>query len=83
MTTAKATEGLVEQDERTFAVDSMSRVEGEGRLKVVVRGSEVVQAELSIFEAPRWPWLLRLRAHRLRARFEVDRSGRIVAREAG
>jgi coenzyme F420-reducing hydrogenase alpha subunit len=32
----------------------MSRVEGEGRLKVVVRGDEVVKAELSIFEAPRF-----------------------------
>ena len=42
------------RDERTFAVDSMSRVEGEGRLKVVVRGDEVVTAELSIFEAPRF-----------------------------
>ncbi|HKZ91446.1 MAG TPA: nickel-dependent hydrogenase large subunit [Candidatus Limnocylindrales bacterium] len=40
--------------ERTFAVDSMSRVEGEGRLRVVVRGDEVVKAELSIFEAPRF-----------------------------
>ncbi len=40
--------------ERTFAVDSMSRVEGEGRLRVVVRGDEVVSAELSIFEAPRF-----------------------------
>ena len=42
------------QVERTFAVDSMSRVEGEGRLRVVVRGDEVVSAELSIFEAPRF-----------------------------
>jgi coenzyme F420-reducing hydrogenase alpha subunit len=32
----------------------MSRVEGEGRLKVVVKGDEVVKAELSIFEAPRF-----------------------------
>jgi coenzyme F420-reducing hydrogenase alpha subunit len=40
--------------ERTFAVDSMSRVEGEGRFRVVVRGDEVVSAELSIFEAPRF-----------------------------
>ena len=43
-----------EQEERTFAVDSMSRVEGEGRLKVVVKGDEVVKTELSIFEAPRF-----------------------------
>jgi sulfhydrogenase subunit alpha len=40
--------------ERTFAVDPVSRVEGEGRLRVVVRGDEVVSAELSIFEAPRF-----------------------------
>ena len=40
--------------ERTFAVDPISRVEGEGRLRVVVRGDEVVSAELSIFEAPRF-----------------------------
>ncbi|MFV2063688.1 MAG: Ni/Fe hydrogenase subunit alpha [Chloroflexota bacterium] len=44
----------VASSERTFAVDSMSRVEGEGRLRVVVRGGEVVEAELSIFEAPRF-----------------------------
>jgi len=41
-------------EERTFAVGSISRVEGEGRLRVVVRGDEVVSAELSIFEAPRF-----------------------------
>jgi sulfhydrogenase subunit alpha len=41
-------------EQRTFAVDSMSRVEGEGRLKVVVRGDEVLRAELSIFESPRF-----------------------------
>jgi len=44
------------QTERTFAVDSMSRVEGEGRLKVVVRGDEVVRAELSIFASSVWLW---------------------------
>ncbi len=32
----------------------MSRVEGEGRLRVVVKGDEVLRAELSIFEAPRF-----------------------------
>jgi len=41
-------------EQRVFAVDSMSRVEGEGRLRVVVKGDEVVEAELSIFEAPRF-----------------------------
>jgi sulfhydrogenase subunit alpha len=40
--------------ERRFEVGSMSRVEGEGRLRVVVSGDEVVKAELSIFEAPRF-----------------------------
>ena len=51
---AKAAGRPPELEERTFAVDSMSRVEGEGRLKVIVRGSEVVKTELSIFEAPRF-----------------------------
>ena len=40
--------------ERRFEVGSLSRVEGEGRLRLVVRGDEVVTAELSIFEAPRF-----------------------------
>jgi coenzyme F420-reducing hydrogenase alpha subunit len=40
--------------ERRLAVPSVSRVEGEGRLQVVVRGDEVVEAHLSIFEAPRF-----------------------------
>jgi sulfhydrogenase subunit alpha len=51
---ARPSEPAIIKEERTFAVDSMSRVEGEGRLKVVVRGSEVIKAELSIFEAPRF-----------------------------
>jgi coenzyme F420-reducing hydrogenase alpha subunit len=53
---SKAAAGAPAKDrpERTFAVDSMSRVEGEGRFRVVVRGDEVVSAELSIFEAPRF-----------------------------
>jgi coenzyme F420-reducing hydrogenase alpha subunit len=54
MTRTKAPQPRAEQEERTFAVDSMSRVEGEGRLKVVVKGDEVVKTELSIFEAPRF-----------------------------
>ena len=61
MTRAKrdvqASKRPAEPEQRTFAVESLSRVEGEGRLKVVVRGSEVVSAELSIFEAPRVPRL--------------------------
>lgn len=40
--------------ERRLAVASVSRVEGEGRLEVVVRGDEVVEAHLSIFEVPRF-----------------------------
>jgi coenzyme F420-reducing hydrogenase alpha subunit len=39
---------------RRLRVDSVSRVEGEGRLDVLVRGDEVVEAHLSIFEAPRF-----------------------------
>jgi len=35
-------------------VPSVSRVEGEGRLHVVVRGDQVEEARLSIFEAPRF-----------------------------
>ncbi|HSM32635.1 MAG TPA: nickel-dependent hydrogenase large subunit, partial [Anaerolineae bacterium] len=54
MSRARQSEPAMIKEERTFAVDSMSRVEGEGRLKVVVRGSEVIKAELSIFEAPRF-----------------------------
>jgi len=42
------------RSERIFIADPISRVEGEGRLRVVVRGDEVVTAELSIFEAPRF-----------------------------
>ncbi|MFN9808880.1 MAG: nickel-dependent hydrogenase large subunit, partial [Deltaproteobacteria bacterium] len=41
-------------DERTFRVDLMTRVEGEGRFVLRVRDGEVVDAELSIFEAPRF-----------------------------
>lgn len=40
--------------DRRLAVPSISRVEGEGRLHVVVRDDEVVEAQLSIFEAPRF-----------------------------
>jgi sulfhydrogenase subunit alpha len=41
-------------DERTYKVDLMTRVEGEGRFHLVVDGDEVVEAHLSIFEAPRF-----------------------------
>jgi coenzyme F420-reducing hydrogenase alpha subunit len=39
---------------RSLRVDSVSRVEGEGRLEVLVRGDQVVEAHLAIFEAPRF-----------------------------
>ena len=44
MTRVNATEAITVPEERVFAVESMSRVEGEGRLKVVVKGDEVVSA---------------------------------------
>jgi coenzyme F420-reducing hydrogenase alpha subunit len=39
---------------RTIQVDYLARVEGEGALKVVLRGGEVEAAELRIFEPPRF-----------------------------
>jgi coenzyme F420-reducing hydrogenase alpha subunit len=41
-------------DERVYAVDELTRVEGEGRLHLRVVGGEVVEARLKIFEAPRY-----------------------------
>ena len=40
--------------ERLFAVDELTRVEGEGSLRLRVRDGEVVEARLKIFEAPRF-----------------------------
>jgi sulfhydrogenase subunit alpha len=40
--------------ERTFSVDLLARVEGEGRFTLTVRDGEVVDAQLAIFEAPRF-----------------------------
>jgi coenzyme F420-reducing hydrogenase alpha subunit len=40
--------------ETTYAVRGLSRVEGEGSLRLVVRDGDVVQAQLEIFEAPRY-----------------------------
>ena len=40
--------------ETTYAVRGLSRVEGEGSLRLVVRGRKVVEARLEIFEAPRY-----------------------------
>ncbi|MFL5687473.1 MAG: Ni/Fe hydrogenase subunit alpha [Chloroflexota bacterium] len=38
----------------TYAVEGLTRVEGEGSLRLVVRDGEVVEARLGIFEAPRY-----------------------------
>jgi coenzyme F420-reducing hydrogenase alpha subunit len=40
--------------EREFRVEYLTRVEGEGTLQLRVRGAEVVEARLKIFEAPRY-----------------------------
>ncbi len=40
--------------EREFKVGYLTRVEGEGTLQLRVRGREVVEARLKIFEAPRY-----------------------------
>lgn len=39
---------------RTIRVDSLARVEGEGALTLEVRGGELVEARLEIFEPPRF-----------------------------
>ncbi|MDP4013064.1 MAG: Ni/Fe hydrogenase subunit alpha [Candidatus Nanopelagicales bacterium] len=39
---------------RILRVKALARVEGEGALKVTIRGDEVVQAELTIYEPPRF-----------------------------
>jgi sulfhydrogenase subunit alpha len=39
---------------RTLQVSSLARVEGEGALRVVVEGGEVVRADLQIYEPPRF-----------------------------
>jgi coenzyme F420-reducing hydrogenase alpha subunit len=41
-------------DERTFEVKALSRVEGEGRLYVKLKGNEVERVELNIYEPPRF-----------------------------
>jgi coenzyme F420-reducing hydrogenase alpha subunit len=43
-----------ERTDRTVEVDCLPRVEGEGALRVVVRGGRVERAELTIFEPPRF-----------------------------
>ncbi|MGF1526849.1 MAG: Ni/Fe hydrogenase subunit alpha [Candidatus Competibacterales bacterium] len=39
---------------RTIKVEHLARVEGEGRLKLVIRDGAVTEAKLNIFEAPRF-----------------------------
>jgi len=41
-------------EERTYKVDLLTRVEGEGRFHLVVDDGKVVEAHLAIFEAPRF-----------------------------
>lgn len=45
---------MSESEERTYRVDLMTRVEGEGRFTLRVRDGRAVEAELAIFEAPRF-----------------------------
>jgi len=42
------------EETRTYRVEMLTRVEGEGRFELSVRGGEVVSASLTIFEAPRY-----------------------------
>jgi len=41
-------------EERLYEVGELTRVEGEGSLRLKVRGSEVVEARFGIFETPRY-----------------------------
>ena len=41
-------------ERRTIKVDYLARVEGEGALDVVIREGEVIEAQLRIFEPPRF-----------------------------
>jgi sulfhydrogenase subunit alpha len=51
-------------DLRTFHVDELARVEGEGSLDVVVEGDRIVDLKFKIFESPRFfEALLRGRSH--------------------
>jgi coenzyme F420-reducing hydrogenase alpha subunit len=42
------------EDNRTFKVAALTRVEGEGALNVQVRGQQIEQVELNIYEPPRF-----------------------------
>lgn len=61
---------------KTIKVDLLARVEGEGALKVVVRGGKVQRAEFNIFEPPRF-FEAFLRGRRF------DETADIVARICG
>jgi coenzyme F420-reducing hydrogenase alpha subunit len=41
-------------DERVYEVHELTRVEGEGSLRLRVKDGEVVEARLGIFETPRY-----------------------------
>ncbi|HJL18785.1 MAG TPA: nickel-dependent hydrogenase large subunit [Sandaracinaceae bacterium LLY-WYZ-13_1] len=45
---------MSDAEERTYRVEMMTRVEGEGSFTLRVKDGEVVDAELAIFEAPRF-----------------------------
>lgn len=45
---------MSQSDERTYKVDLLTRVEGEGRFRLRMKDGEVLEAELSIFESPRF-----------------------------
>jgi len=45
---------MSDSEEHTYRVDLMTRVEGEGRFTLRVKDGEVVDAQLAIFEAPRF-----------------------------
>ncbi len=51
---APAQPGAQRDGEVRYEVSELTRVEGEGSLKLVVRDGEVVEAQLAIFEAPRY-----------------------------
>ena len=63
-------------ERRNYKVDLLTRVEGEGRFHLLLDGDEVVEAHLSIFEAPRFFEAL------LRGR-SIDEVPDIVARICG
>ncbi len=65
-------------DERVFEVGELTRVEGEGSLRLRVRDGEIVEARLGIFETPRY---FEQRPRAGRTPDEVDRHGRAHLRD--